>query len=153
MYDATLPCSSPLLGNKIPLLVPLTAQVHDASAPHPLQDIPYRLLWVEIDADLLRAEAFGMFGEECQYPLAQGAALAAAPGLGWRCRLWDRLRISNVTVTCICDTRHLGMGVCAGLPPRCLWHSYRNYICNSISNRCQRGLHRCQLLPDKLAYL
>src|SRR5437660_343066 len=83
--------------------------------------------------------------------VAQEAALAAAPGLGWRFRLWDRLRISNVTVTCICDTRHPGMGVCAGLPHRCLWHSYRNYICNSISNRCQRGLHRCQLLPDKLA--
>jgi hypothetical protein len=46
--------------------------VHNASSPHPLQDIPDRFLWVEIDADVLRAEAFWMLSKERENPLPHG---------------------------------------------------------------------------------
>src|SRR4051812_5063370 len=58
------------LGHNIPHIFPLPPCVYLPLTPHPLQRIAQWLLCLDIDTDLLRAEAFRVLAEQRQNPLA-----------------------------------------------------------------------------------
>jgi hypothetical protein len=90
---------APPLGHTIPQVFPLPPCVHLPLSPHPLERIAQGLLCLEIDPELLRAEAFRMRTEQGHNPLAHLPPWSASLALPWLPSLLVRsLCISSVTV-------------------------------------------------------